>query len=54
MFTSLKTKKLQMMQVISTMAIAIATYAMGTIGADCTFVIYEPKMPEALKNEMNK
>ncbi|MGM9902585.1 hypothetical protein A5844_000107 [Enterococcus sp. 10A9_DIV0425] len=54
MMTYVNNKKIQMMKLVSTMAMAIATYAVANASGVCLFAIYEPKMPEALKNELNK
>lgn len=51
MINKLKGQKFNLLQMIATVAIAVATQAL-TLPNLCTAAVYEPKVPEALKKEM--
>ncbi|MDA3972653.1 cyclic lactone autoinducer peptide [Enterococcus thailandicus] len=44
--------KIQMLSMVS--AVALVAYEVATTSGICLLMTYEPKMPEALKNEMEK
>lgn len=48
MLKKISSGKLKYMQILATVAIAVATEAIGK-GTMCTGIIYEPKVPDALK-----
>ncbi|MCQ4503888.1 cyclic lactone autoinducer peptide, partial [Vibrio parahaemolyticus] len=48
MLKKISSRKLKYMRILATVAIAAATEAIGK-GTMCTGIIYEPKVPEALK-----
>ncbi|EOH90780.1 cyclic lactone autoinducer peptide [Enterococcus villorum] len=51
MIKKLKGQKFNLLQMIATVAIAVATQALA-LQTPCTVAVYEPKVPEALKKEM--
>lgn len=44
--------KIQMLSIVS--AVALVAYELVSTTSICLLATYEPKMPEALKNEMEK
>ena len=48
MLKKISSRKLKYMRILATVAIAVATEAIGK-GTMCTGIIYEPKVHEALK-----
>lgn len=53
MIKKVKGHQFKVLKIISTVAVTIATHALIT-QSPCTLSVYEPKMPKALKKELNK